>query len=69
MNFEEWLLKEIWPFVKGVIKSWLDTRALVLPATDVAVLSQKFGVPEVVIEQINQQIIGQANAELDKFKP
>lgn len=66
MNF---LRTFAWGIVKPILIVWLDTRALQLPAADVAALAAQCDVTPDTILKVNGALKARALSEVDKFKP
>jgi len=58
-----------WGSLKPILRDWLTKRALVLPIAIKSMLAKKYNVPIEAVTAINDELIAQAAAQLDQFKP
>ena len=64
-----WLAKQLWPYLRPYVATWLCTRALVLPAAQRTILAAQLHVDPSVIDAVQAALEAQAVAELAKYAP
>ena len=62
------MLKIAWKLLKGRIETWLQTRALILPATKQAEIAVQWKVDVGLVNALNQEIANQAAKAVETFK-
>ena len=59
----------LWGLAKPLVETWLTTRALVLPASEKAIIAAKYKIDPNTLQSILNDVGAFAVTQIDNFKP